>query len=135
MGRPDIAVFAIVLGLAACAKASAPEQIADQFAEAYFGRADQEKAKEFTALGATSMLDAEIQEVTALRKDGYGPNEAGSNVTYRRNGEPTKRDQRVRVAYEITVHTSGTDSVRDADVELAEIQGAWKVVRIGLKPR
>src|SRR5262249_55249186 len=124
------------LGLAvlACKKPSAPEQVADQFVDAYFAHADQERAKGFTALGATKMMDEELKEVGPVRKGGYGPNEAGANVTYKR-GQPTMREQRVRVPYEIIAHAENQDVIRDADIELAEIQGSWKVVRVGLTSR
>ena len=126
--------LAVSLPLAGCAKQGAPEQVADAFADAYFRRADQEKAKEYTALGATEMMDEELRGVAQIRKDGYTPAEAGVEVTVRR-GEATRREQRVRVPYEIVVKAEGAETVRDADVELASIRGAWKVVRVGLKPR
>ncbi len=121
--------------LAGCKRQGAPEQVADAFVDAYFRRADQERAKEYTALGMTEMLDKELRDVAALRKDGYGPSEAGGGDVEVRRGESSPRDQRVRIAYVITVHSTGADTVRDADVELANIRGAWKVVRLGLKPR
>ncbi len=126
--------LAVSAPLAGCAKQGAPEQVADAFADAYFRHADQEKAKEYTALGATEMMDEELRGVAQLRKDGYTPTEAGADVTVRR-GEPTRREQRVRVPYEIVVKAEGAETIRDADVELASIRGAWKVVRVGLKPR
>lgn len=130
------ALFLVVAAtLAGCAKQGAPEQVADAFVDAYFRHADQEKAKEYTALGATEMMDEELRGVAQIRKDGYTPAEAaGSEVTVRR-GASTRRDQRVRVPYEIVVKTDGSETVRDADIELANLRGAWKVVRVGLKPR
>ncbi len=135
--RPLLAALclAVAAPLAGCAKQGAPEQVADAFVDAYFRRADQEKAKEYTALGATEMLDEELRGVAQIRKDGYTPAEAaGSEISVRR-GASTRRDERVRVAYEIVVKAEGTETVRDADVELASIRGAWKVVRLGLKGR
>lgn len=130
------AVLALTVTLGGCSRKGSPEQIADAFADAYFRRIDQEKAKEYTALGATEMLDAELRSVAQIRKDGYTPDEAsGSEITVRR-GEATKRDQRVRFQYEIVVKLpDGTETTRDADIELTQIQGAWKVVRLGLKQR
>lgn len=128
-------LVALAIGPVGCAKPSEAEQVADSFVDAYFRRMDQEAAKKFTALGATTMLDQEMKEVAALRKDGYGPSEASDEVVCKRAGPATPRDQRVRVPYEITVKSSGASTVRDADVELAKIEGAWKVVRIGLKAR
>jgi hypothetical protein len=122
-------------GLSGCAKQGAPEQVADAFVEAYFTRADQEKAKEYTALGATEMLDTELRAVTQLRRDGYTPSEAGGGDVRVHRGPSSKRDERLRFPYEITVKNSGTETVRDADVELANIGGTWKVVRLGLKQR
>lgn len=134
--RPLVAlVLALSTALAGCAKQGAPEQVADAFVDAYFRRMDQEKAKEYTALGATEMLDKELRDVAQLRKDGYGVNEAaGGDVSVRR-GEPQQRDQRLRFPYEIHIKLDGAETVRDADVELANIRGAWKVVRVGLKQR
>jgi hypothetical protein len=125
----------LALGLSGCTKQGAPEQVADAFVDAYFARADQEKAKEYTALGATEMLETEIRAVSALRKDGYTPQEAGGGDVRVHRGGSTKREERIRFPYEITVKNSGTETVRDADVELANIGGAWKVVRVGLKQR
>jgi hypothetical protein len=134
--RVAIAALALAVALGGCSKKGAPEQVADSFADAYFRLADQEKAKEFTALGATEMLDAELRSVAQIRKDGYTPSEAaGSEVTVRR-GEPTAREQRLRFPYEIKVQLpDGESSIRDADIELTQIQGAWKVVRVRLTPR
>jgi hypothetical protein len=128
-------LLALSTALAGCAKQGAPEQVADAFVDAYFRHADQEKAKEYTALGATEMLEKELREVAQLRKDGYTPSEAGGGDVDVHRGEPTHRDQRVRVPYEIVVKNGGTSTIRDADVELANIRGAWKVVRVGLKSR
>jgi hypothetical protein len=125
-------LFSITLG--GCSKQGAPEAVADAFVDAYFRHADQEKAKEYTALGASEMLEKELGEVAQLRKDGYTPSEAGGGDVKVRRGESHTRDQRIRVPYEIVVRTDGEETVRDADVELANIHGTWKVVRLGLKP-
>ena len=132
--RPRGWILVLFLALAGCKKQGSPEQVADAFSEAYFRRMDQEKAKEFTALGATKMLEEELREVSGLRKDGYTPAEAGADVKIRR-GEATRREERIRIPYEITIHTDAGDQVKDADVELAQIDGTWKVVRIGLTAR
>ena len=44
-------------------------------------------------------------------------------------------DERVRYAYEIFVKVGETEMIRDADIELTQIDGLWKVVRVGLKSR
>ena len=123
----------LVLG---CDKRDGPEAVADAFADAYFLHMDQQKAKEFTALGATEMMDKELQDVAQIRKDGYRAADAAPDMTLRR-GTPTTREQRVRVPYEIHIKGGGesSETVRDADIELSHIDGAWKVVRIGLKNR
>jgi hypothetical protein len=132
--RPLVALALVAsTALAGCAKRGAPEEVADAFVDAYFRRADQEKAKEYTALGATEMLEKELKEVAQLRRDGYTPAEAGGGDVKVRRGESSNRDQRIRFPYEIVVRNEGTETVRDADVELANIRGAWKVVRVGLK--
>jgi hypothetical protein len=95
---------------------------------------DQEKAKEFTALGASAMLDEELRSVAEIRKEGYSPGAGGAEVTLRR-GESTPRDQRVRIPYEIVIKSEGAESTKDADIELTKIDGTWKVVRVGLKAR
>jgi hypothetical protein len=127
--------LALSTALAGCARQGAPEQVADAFVEAYFQRADQEKAKEYTALGATDMLDQELHEVGPLRKEGYTPAEAHGGPIEVRRGEPQRREQRIRFPYEIKVRDGDLISVRDADVELATIHGAWKVVRVGVHSR
>ncbi len=123
-------VLALSTALAGCAKQGAPEQVADAFVDAYFRHADQEKAKEYTALGATEMLEKELRDVAQLRKDGYTPTEAGGGEVRR---APRGADQ-AGPAYPLPLRDrrSGTrarETVRDADVELASIRGAWKVVR------
>jgi hypothetical protein len=128
-------VLALSTALSGCARQGAPEQVADAFVEAYFQHADQEKAKEYTALGATEMLDQELREVGPLRNEGYTPAEAGGGQVEIHRGASTKRDQRIRFPYEIQVKSGDSTTFRDADVELASIRGAWKVVRVGVKPR
>jgi hypothetical protein len=127
--------LSLLAALPTCKKEGAPEQVADAFVDAYFRRAAQEKAKEFTALGVTEMLDKEQREVAQLRREGYTPEAAGGGDVDIHRGEPSRREQRVRFPYVITVKNGGTETVRDADVELANIAGAWKVVRLGLKQR
>jgi hypothetical protein len=133
----SLAALALALSTAAagCSKQGAPEQVADGFVDAYFRHADQEKAKEYTALGATEMLERELREVAPLRRDGYTPSEAGGGDVEVHRGASVKRDERIRFPYEIVVKNGGVATVRDADVELAYVRGAWKVVRLGLKQR
>jgi hypothetical protein len=135
VSRPLYAAFlALSIALTGCSKDGSPEQVADAFAEAYFSQMNQEKAKEYTALGATAMLDKELHDVEEIRKGGYTPDQAEHNVSLRR-GEISKREQRVRVPYEVIIRANGAETIRDADIELAQIQGAWKVVRVGLASR
>ena len=129
-----IAAFALTVALGGCKKKDGAEQVADAFAEAYFQRADQEKAKEYTALGATQMLNDELREVDKIRKEGYAPSDAALDIRVNR-GASTTREQRIRFPYEVTVRSEGMETVRDADVELTQIQGKWKVVRVGVKQR
>lgn len=129
-----IAAVALTVALGGCKKKDGAEQVADAFAEAYFQRADQEKAKEYTALGATQMLNDELREVDKIRKDGYTPSQAALDIRVNR-GTSTTREQRIRFPYEVIVRFEGVETVRDADVELTQIQGAWKVVRVGVKQR
>ncbi len=126
---------AFSIALTGCAKQGAPEQVADAFADAYFGHADQEKAKEYTALGATEMLERELRDVAQLRSDGYTAREAGSGNVKVHRGQPTTRGQRIRFPYEIVVRSESAETVREADVELANIHGSWKVVRVGFAQR
>ena len=127
--------MALTLALGGCKKKNDAEHVADAFAEAYFEHADQEKAKEYTALGATSMLDEELRSVEKIRKDGYTPGAGALGDIRVHRGASTPRDQRIRVPYEVTVRYEDVETVRDADVELAQIDGAWKVVRVGVKQR
>jgi transcriptional accessory protein Tex/SPT6 len=115
-----------------CGKQGTPEAVADAFVEAYFVQVDQEKAKEFTALGATKMLEEELREVAQVRKEVYELTEARGSVTVHR-GEPVTREQRIRFPYQIKVSADGTETIqKEADVELSQIQGGWKVVRVGV---
>ena len=134
---PRVAAFTLLAALAfapGCKKAAptTAEEVADAFVEAYFRQMDQQRAKEFTALGATKMLETELKEVQEVRKDGYEP--ASVSVVVHR-GEPAPRDERIRIPYEINIQTDSGPVVRDADVELTRIEGAWKVVRVGVKAR
>jgi hypothetical protein len=128
-------VLGLALLVAGCEKKGSPEAVADAFVDAYFLHMDQERAKEFTALGATEMMDKELKDVAQIRKDGYEASDAAPEMSVRR-GTSVPRDQRVRVPYEIHIK-SGTspEVVRDADVELSKIDGTWKVVRLGLVHR
>jgi len=129
-----VLAFSIVLGaLGGCNKTDpgSPEAVADAFVEAYFRHADQEAAKQYTAFGATKMLEKELSEVKSLRDEGYGPSEASLEVAVER-GARSERGERVRFDYALRFHDSHGDAVRHADVELAKIDGEWKVVRIGL---
>jgi hypothetical protein len=130
-----IATVALTLALGGCKKKDDAEHVADAFAEAYFEYADQEKAKEYTALGATVMLDEELRSVEKIRKDGYTPGGGALGDIRVHRGASTTRDQRIRVPYEVTVRYEEVETVRDADVELTQINGAWKVVRVGVKQR
>lgn len=120
----------IVLGWLGCrsVEPGSPEAVADAFADAYFGRADQERAKQFTAFGATRMLDEEIAQTRGLRGTGFTPDEANLDVSLVR-GERGTRDERVRFDY--TVKFQGGVE-KHADVELAKVGGDWKVVRVAV---
>jgi hypothetical protein len=132
--RVSAVVFAVGVGstalLPACHEGATSEGVADQFADAYFRRFDQEAALAFTALGATEMLDKEIRDTKAIRES-YSPAEAAASVTYTR-GPGTPRDARVDYHYVITARADddSTPVTREADVELAKIAGAWKVVTV-----
>lgn len=125
--------MAVATLLVACSqpRSGSPEAVADSFADAYFVHADQEKAKEYTAFGATKMLDDELAEVRSVRVDGYGPSDAELNVTVERLSQ-SERGKRVRFDYRIRHASSAGAVVKHADVELAQVHDAWKVVRVGL---
>jgi hypothetical protein len=126
--------LAVVLLMTSCKKEGSPEAVADAFVDAYFRQMNQEKAKEYTALGASAMLDAELKEVAQIRKEGYTPAEAAADIRVRR-GDPVQRDHRIRFPYEIVIRLEGAEMTKQADVELTQIQGVWKVVRVGLEQR
>src|SRR5580658_10152541 len=120
-------LISLLVVLGACRDTASSEYVADQFADAYFRRFDQDSALAFTALGATEMLDKELADTKAIRESGYTPAEAAAEVTYTRGpGKP--RDARVDYHYVITARSEDSAPVvREADVELAKIGGAWKV--------
>jgi hypothetical protein len=122
---------ALLLGTA-CSDKSGPEYIADQFVDAYFRRMDQQAALQFTALGATEMLDRELDLTRAVRGQGYTQEEASAQVSYHRKSRAT-RGERVRFDYQIDIKREDSEEHRAADVELAKIQTAWKVVRVDVK--
>jgi hypothetical protein len=119
---------------AACADKAAPEYVADQFVAAYFQRMDQKEARQFTALGATDMLERELELTRGVRADGYSAQEAAAEVKCRRRGR-SLRGERVRFDYDIAIRHEESEEHRTADVELANIQSAWKVVRVDVKAR
>jgi hypothetical protein len=115
-----------------CTDKTAPEYVADQFVDAYFRRMDQQAARQFTALGATEMLDRELELTRAVRGQGYTQEEASGQVTCKRTGRAA-RGERVRFDYEVDIKREDSEEHRAADVELAKIQTAWKVVRVAVK--
>jgi hypothetical protein len=108
-----------------------PEKVADAFVDAYFRRADQEGAKQYTAFGASRMLDQEIAEVSQLRRDGHTPSEAQIDVAAER-GARSSRGDRVRFDYTLRFRDPRGDAVKHADIELAMVDQVWKVVRVGV---
>jgi hypothetical protein len=124
-------LISLLVVLGACRDTASSEYVADQFADAYFRRFDQDSALAFTALGATEMLDKELADTKAIRESGYTPAEAAANVTFT-HGPATPRDARVDYRYEVTARTEDDSPpvVREVDIELAKIGGAWKVVTV-----
>ncbi|HMI87480.1 MAG TPA: hypothetical protein VK550_25505 [Polyangiaceae bacterium] len=130
-----LVLVALVLALLpACKDQGAPEYVADQFVEAYFQRMDQQSARQFTAFGATEMLDRELELTRGVREQGYLPAEAAAQVNWRRIGRST-RGERVRFDYDIDIRREGAEDHRRADIELSKVQTGWKVVRVGIQPR
>jgi hypothetical protein len=122
------------MGALGCTDKTAPEYVADQFVAAYFQRMDQLSARQFTALGATEMLDRELDLTRGVRAQGYSVAEAAAEVAYQRRGR-SMRGERVRFDYDIAIKQESNEEHRTADVELANIQSAWKVVRVEVKPK
>jgi hypothetical protein len=118
----------------ACKDQGAPEYVADEFVEAYFRRMDQRGARQFTAFGATEMLDRELELTRSVREQGYLPAEAAAQVDWKRTGR-SMRGERVRFDYAIDIRREGSEEHRTADVELAKVQSGWKVVRVGVASR
>jgi hypothetical protein len=136
---PRLAVTLVIAALSllffsACKDQGAPEYVADEFVEAYFRRMDQQGARQFTAFGATEMLDRELELTRGVREQGYLPAEAAAQVNWRRTGRST-RGERVRFDYDIDIRREGAEDHRLADIELAKVQSGWKVVRVGVRSR
>lgn len=114
----------------ACSKVEpgSPEAVADGFADAYFGHADQARAKQFTAFGASKMLDEELAATRPLRDGSFKASDANLDVSLVR-GERTSRGERVRFDYAVKFQ-GGVE--KHADVELAKVDGEWKVVRVAV---
>ena len=129
-----VGVLIALFGVVGCTDKTGPEYIADQFVDAYFRRMDQQGARQFTALGATEMLDRELELVRTVRSQGYTPDEAAAQVVYRRTARGS-RGERVRFDYDITIKHDESEEHRAADVELAKIQAVWRVVRVDVKTR
>ena len=126
-------VVVALAGLPACNRVEpgSPEAVADAFCDAYFRQADQAKAKQFTAFGASKMLEREIADTKKLRDEGYTPSAARIEVGITR-GSRSKRNERVRFDYTIRFPGVHGAAEKHADIELAKLAGEWKVVRIGL---
>ena len=124
----------LLLVTAGCKDQGAPEYVADEFVEAYFTRMDQRAAREFTAFGATEMLERELELTRGIREQGYLPAEAAAKVTWRRTGR-SMRGERVRFDYDIDIRREDAEDHRLADIELAKVQSGWKVVRVGVRAR
>jgi hypothetical protein len=134
LARGIVAAGLASMVVAGCPDKAAPEFVADQFADAYFRRMDQQAARQFTALGATEMLDRELDLVNSVRAQGYTPEQAAANVVCRRKSRSTRGD-RLRFDYDIAIQHDESEEHRAADVELAKIQSSWRVVRVDVKPR
>jgi hypothetical protein len=128
------AATAVFLLFFACQDRGAPEYVADEFVEAYFRRMDQQGARQFTAFGATEMLDRELELTRGVREQGYLPSEAAAQVNWKRTGR-SARGERVRFDYTIDIRREGSEDHRAADVELARVQSGWKVVRVAVQSR
>ncbi|MET0595439.1 MAG: hypothetical protein ABW133_22260 [Polyangiaceae bacterium] len=128
------AILLAAMFLASCKDQGAPEYVADEFVEAYFRRMDQRSAREFTAFGATEMLDRELELTREVRQQGYLPSEASAQVNWKRTGR-SMRGERVRFDYDIDIRREESEDHRLADVELAKVQSGWKVVRVAVQPR
>ena len=89
-------------------------------------------AKRFTAFGATKMLERELAEVEKVRKSGYLPTEAQLQVAATRTSRKT-RGQRVAFDYELKFANSEGEETRNAQIEVAEVAGDWKVVLLVLQ--
>ena len=129
-----LAYVLLLLAVSACKDQGAPEYVADKFVEAYFQHMDHRAALEFTAFGATEMLDRELELTRGVREQGYSPAEAAAQITWRRTGR-SMRGERVRFDYDIDIRRDDTEDHRLADIELAKVQSGWKVVRVGVKSR
>jgi hypothetical protein len=127
--RRTAARLFMLAALVACNKAEpgGPEVVADAFCDAYFVHADQQRAMQFTAFGATKMLEQEIADTKPLRESGYTPGDASLEVGATRGARQARND---RVRFDYAIRTR--DNVRHADVELARVDGEWKVVRLGV---
>jgi hypothetical protein len=121
----------LLLFVPGCRDKTGSDYVADQFADAYFRRMDQDAALHYTALGATEMLDKELRDTKAIRESGYTPAAAAAaGVTYTR-GLAVPRDKRVGYHYVITVQNPDSEPAKhEADVELSQIAGGWKVVSV-----
>src|SRR4051812_29787410 len=129
-----VLAVALLLFFSACKDQRAPEYVADEFVEAYFRRMDQQGARQFTAFGATEMLDRELELTRSVREQGYLPSEAAAQVNWKRTGR-SARSERVRFDYTIDIRREGSEDHRTADVELAKVQSGWKVVRVAVQQR
>jgi len=131
IGKSRVVGVGLLLALSGgCARTEpgSPEAVADAFADAYLGHADQPRARQYTAFGATKMLDEEVAATRAIRGSNFNPSDVNFDVALVR-GERTSRGERVRFDY--TLRFKGGVE-KHADVELTKVDGEWKVVRVSV---
>jgi hypothetical protein len=120
-------VLALPLVLAACGPRSA-EAVADKFVDYYFVEIDQGRALPLTTGLAREMIERELRDVAAVRKQmGYMPASERPDVYYKRT---VGRDEGARKVwtYDITLKREHDVWRKNAQVAVERLGGEWKVV-------
>src|ERR1041384_7936127 len=105
-----------------------PEAVADRFVDYYFVEIDQGRALPLTSGLAHDMLERELRDVAAIRKQlGHMPADERPEVYYKRVGDRQEGDRTVLV-YDLTLKHAEDVIRKTAQVAVRRDGDGWKVI-------
>lgn len=129
MSRPEtrLGLWALLACAGACIGRS-PTAVADRFVDAYFVEMDQGRALGLASGLAKEMLDRELRDVAAVRRQtGFMPADARPDVFYERIAGRDAGDRKI-FTYALTLRLKGDITHKSAQIALAQQGSDWKVV-------